>query len=88
MMIAFIAAAAAAVVAAPLPPAGQVPRALTIDGVEISYVRRVAADGKVVLEGEYRLERERTPFRYRVRGDRVRGEIGGERYMFPLPGAG
>ena len=83
MIIALV--TAAVVAAAPL-PAAQAPRALSIDGVEATYVRWVAADGTVNLVGEYRRERERTPFHYRLKGDRLRAEIGGRRYVLPLPG--
>ncbi len=80
----FIAAMLAAT--APL-PANQAPRAIAINGGEAIFVRSVAADGTVILDGEYRMASERTPFRYRVKGARVRAVIGGERYAFRLPAA-
>lgn len=82
-MFAFLIAAAASSMT---PTLELSPRSIERDGVKATYTRSVDTDGTVHLRGTYD-DGSRSPFHYRVQGNRVRGTVDGVATVFKRPRA-
>lgn len=78
MIITAFLSAALMLSSVPAPTVSAVPA----NGVEASYVRKVAADGTIILSGQD--HRDGQPFRFTVKDGQVRGWIGNQWVSFPL----